>query len=482
MTEQQHPGTRVPPVPAETADVAFTSDRGETYSYDSSQMLGSPGRFGRVYAGTDIAGTSLAVKEVEIRTEPSRIADEWKLVDRELHVAQRASDRVGLLPIVDYAHLDDRLMIVMPRAERSLADAIRAGISRDAAVAAIRDVAEALQQLAVASIAHRDLKPANILWWGGRWCISDFGIARLLDVTTATLTWEGTGTAEYRAPELWRGDPATTLSDLYAFGCVAVEVLTGQVAFPGPDHRRQHESTVPPLPDDLDPALSRIVHQLLAKQPELRPQAAKSVLDALGPNAETTDAHRLLQRRAAAVARRDRLAEAATEQGRRNAELRDRGRASLRRLWEDLGQFVRRGGVDADLTDNREGHFLLVADTRLAAAHAGDTDLDDLLAIADVVVHDGEGSQPQLVANLVLDAPDGVPRWRLVRWHSNDISLDRFEPGPPREWVGLRFDEIARQWRRQSEPVPPLIRRFSDATPQSLLDVFIETLDRGDRR
>jgi hypothetical protein len=456
----------------------FTSDRGQTYVCDRADLLGPAGRFGRVYAATDVAGTPLAVKEVEVRTDPARIAGEWKMVDREVQVAQRASERVGLLPIVDFAHLNDRLLIVMPRAERSLADAIRDGLSRDNAIAAIRDVAEALQQLAIASIAHRDLKPANILWWGGRWCISDFGIARLLDVTTATLTWEGTGTLEYRAPELWRGDQATTLSDLYALGCVAVEVLTGQVAFAGPDHRRQHESVVPDLPDDVDPVLSRVVHQLLAKQPELRPQDARSVLDALAPRAELTDAHRLLQRRAAAVERRNRAAEVASEQERRNTDIRERGRASLRGLWEQLEQLVRGGGIDADVTETREGHFLVVADARFAAVHSGDAELDDLLAVADVVVHDGEGSPPQLVANLVLDGPVGVPRWRVVRWHSNDISVDRFEPGPPREWVGLRFDEIGRQWKRQNEVASPLIRRFYEATPQSLLDLFAATLDR----
>lgn len=77
------------------SETTFTSDRGETYLYDTRHLLGSPGRFGRVYAATDIAGTPLAVKEVEIRTDPSRIASEWELVNRELHVARRASERVA---------------------------------------------------------------------------------------------------------------------------------------------------------------------------------------------------------------------------------------------------------------------------------------------------------------------------------------------------------------------------------------------------
>lgn len=455
----------------------FTSDRGEVYTYDRLQLLGPPGRFGRVYTAADVAGTPLAVKEVEVRTDPARAADDWTLVERELEVARRASKRPGLVPIIDYAHLDDRLMIVMPRADRSLADAIRDGLTRNEATDAIREVAEALQQLSVAAIAHRDLKPANILWLDGRWCIADFGIARLLDVTTATLTWQGTGTAEYLAPELWRGDPATTLSDLYALGCVAVETLTGQIAFPGPDHRRQHESTVPELPDDVDPALARTVLQLLAKQPEQRPPDARSVLDALASTTRLSDAQRMLQRRAAATERREREAETAGEDERRKRELRDRGRASLPVLWDQLGQHIRDAVPDVEVSETREGHFMTIPGARLAAVHAGELTSDDLLAVVDLIVHDGEGSQGQLVANLVLDAPDGPPRWRIVRWHSNDISTDRFEPGPPQRWVGLQFDEIARQWPRQSEPVPPLVRQFTDATAQALLDLFVESFD-----
>ncbi|MGI8721542.1 MAG: serine/threonine-protein kinase [Geodermatophilaceae bacterium] len=465
----------VPSSPESASRDTFVSDTGQEYLYDRSQLLGAPGRFGRVYAATNSAGTALAVKEVEVR---ARVAGELAMVDRELQVARRAASRLGLLPIFDVAHLDGRLLIVMPRAERSLADAISDRLSRAEATAAIWHIAEAMQQLGVALIAHRDLKPANILWWNDRWCVADFGIARLLDVTTATLTWEGTGTAEYRAPELWRGDQASAATDLYAFGCVAFEVLTGRLAFPGPDHRQQHESSLPDLDDDVEPTLSRVVYRLLAKQPELRPPDARSVLEALTPRRELTDAHRVLQRRAASAERRDRSAEAATEQERRNADVRERGRALLRVLWDHLAEYVRQGSLEAEASESREGHFLVVADARLAAVHAGDLALKDLLAVVDVVVHDGEGSTGQLVANLTLDAPDGLPRWRVVRWHCNDISLDRFEPGGRREWAGLRFDEIAQQWKRQDEAVSPLIRKFSDATPPVLLDLLSSTVGR----
>lgn len=456
----------------------FTSDRGTLYRYDPTRQLGRAGSYGRVYPGWDVAGTELAVKEVMIRTDPDHVVGEWRLVNRELEAARRASERPGLLPVVDDAHLDDRLLIVMPRAERSLADAIHAGLTADDSTAAIRDIANALHQLSVVGIVHRDIKPGNVLWWNARWCVGDFGIARILDAATATYTWEGTGTAEYRAPELWRGEPATTLSDLYALGCVAAELLTGRVVFPGPDYRNQHERTMPDLPADVDPQLARVVLQLLAKQPEARPQAARSVLEQLQPSAGLTNAHHALRRRAALAERRNRDAEASEASRRHREQLRDRAREVLRQLWHRTADDIRRAVPDATTSETPEGHFLAVADTRIAAVNITDCKLDDVLAVADVVIHDGHGSPPQLVANLVAEA-NGVPRWALVRWHRNDISPETFEPGLPGHWAGLEYAEFVRQWPLEQLHIAPLIRRTTEANPEVLRDLLARVVEGG---
>jgi protein kinase-like protein len=349
----------------------FASDRGDTFIVNRARLLGRPGASGSVFAGTDAGGGPVAVKEVLVRTDPVRAPAEWSLVNRELEVARRASGRPDLLPIYDHAHLDDRLLIVMPMADRSLDDAIADGMSAEDAIAAFRELAEALQQLAVAGIVHRDIKPANVLWWDGRWCVADFGISRIVEAGTATQTWAGTGTLEYRAPEVWRGEPQTALSDLYALGCLAAEMLTGEVAFPGPDFRGQHERTMPTLPADVEPRLARVVLMLLAKAPEQRPQDARQVIELLARSRELTDAQRVLQRRAAAAERRAREAEVHDERQRRLDELRDRARQTLRLLWDDLAEAARTAVPDATASEYRDAHFLVVADARLAAVHVG---------------------------------------------------------------------------------------------------------------
>lgn len=461
------------PDPHET----FSSDGGKPYTYFPTRRLGPRGRFGAVYSGTDGAGNPVAVKEVQVRSDPARAASDWAQVDRELEVAVAASGRPGLLPILDHAHLDDRLLIVMPRAERSLRDAITAGLSSADAIAAIRQVAEALQQLAVPGIIHRDIKPGNVLWWNDRWHVADFGIARIEDVGTAAHTWAGTGTLEYRAPEIWRGERETALSDLYALGCLAVEALTGQLAFPGPDFRMQHEQVIPVLPPVVDPQVARVVLMLLAKEPELRPQDARQVLELLTPAVGLTDAHRVLQQRATAAERRAREDEALDGHRRRLEGLRDRARASLRQLWQNLGQEVRRAVPDANGTEDDGDHYLVVGDLRLAAVrvHGGEDDVP--LLVAELMVHDGQGSDGAIVANLVAVVEDDVPRWRLVTWAANAIARPQMKlKSPPGQPTGLRSGLALDHWRRQGLKVPPLIPKTTDATPQALLDLVLSVL------
>jgi hypothetical protein len=360
----------------------------------------------------------------------------------------------------------------MPRAERSLSDAIRDGMSATEAAAALRDVAEALQQLAVAGIVHSDIKPANVLWWGERWCVADFGIARIIEVGTATHTWAGTGTLEYRAPELWRGEPETALSDLYALGCLAAEALTGRVVFRGPDFRRQHETDVPALPVGADPRVARVVLRLLAKEPEQRPKDARQVLELLAPSSGLTAAHQVLLRRAAAAERRAREVEVFGQHRRHLEELRDRARQALRLLWDELADEARLAVSDADVVENSRGYFLTVADTRIAAVRLNSGDDGDPLLAAELVIHDGEGTTGILAANLVVQVVDGLPRWRVVRWAQNALSPSRIQVDLTGRTAGLAADTLIEYWRRRREAVPPLIAKITDATPNALPELY----------
>src|SRR5215475_10233975 len=136
----------------------------------------------------------------------------------------------------------------------TLADRIAQGpIPLDEALPIARQIAEALQTAHEQGIIHRDLKPANIkVTSDGRVKVLDFGLAKLLQtdtvrsvrtaaltnsptITTPAMTVAGVilGTAAYMSPEQARGRPADKRSDIWAFGIVLYEMLTGQQLFTG---------------------------------------------------------------------------------------------------------------------------------------------------------------------------------------------------------------------------------------------------------
>ena len=155
-------------------------------------------------------------------------------------------------------------------------------------------LAEGLAAAHGSGIIHRDLKPDNVfLTSDGRVKILDFGLARWVrsgsadDSTGAPTTPDPTqpgtvvGTVGYMSPEQVRGEPLTGASDLFSFGCVLHEMLTGQRAFPGEtalDRMAAILRDAPPPPSRLMPglpaALDRIVGACLEKSASRRPPSA----------------------------------------------------------------------------------------------------------------------------------------------------------------------------------------------------------------
>lgn len=197
---------------------------------------------------------------------------------RELLIGDFLVGSTNVIPVLDSGEHDGQWVLVMPRAEMSLAQRLQRAepIELAECVQILTDVAKALASLK-GQVVHRDLKPANILLLGGKWCLADFGIARYAEATTAAETRKFSWTPPFAAPEQWLLDHATTATDVYAFGVMAYLLLEGRLPFRGPsaeDFREQHLGQEPALLTAGTARLRNIILECLHKAPEARPSAA----------------------------------------------------------------------------------------------------------------------------------------------------------------------------------------------------------------
>src|SRR5207302_7889185 len=151
------------------------------------------------------------------------------------------------------------------------------------------EIADALDKAHRKGVTHRDLKPGNIMLTKSGAKLLDFGLAKLrqdaapgsplsqLPTANQGITAQGTilGTMQYMAPEQLEGKEADARTDIFAFGAVVYEMLTGRKAFEGKSHASliaailEHEpppiATLQPL---TPPTLDRVVRKCLAKDPD----------------------------------------------------------------------------------------------------------------------------------------------------------------------------------------------------------------------
>src|SRR6185369_11143756 len=107
--------------------------------------------------------------------------------------------------------------------------------------------------------------------------ITDFGVSRGTGQTTLTATGMVMGTAQYLAPELALGKPATAASDIYALGIIAYEAVVGRRPFTAAAAVdiaiAQVNEPVPPLPDAISSGMRDLIMLLLEKSPRKRPHS-----------------------------------------------------------------------------------------------------------------------------------------------------------------------------------------------------------------
>jgi len=138
-------------------------------------------------------------------------------------------------------------------------------------------VCTALEQAHAAGIVHRDIKPGNVMLTAtGEVKVMDFGIARALTASSATMTQTAAvvGTAHYLSPEQARGEHVDARSDVYSTGCLLYELLTGAPPFTGETavsvaYQHVREDPMPPssVESDVPPGVDAIVLVAMAKNP-----------------------------------------------------------------------------------------------------------------------------------------------------------------------------------------------------------------------
>jgi serine/threonine protein kinase len=265
--------------------------------YEIESPLGAGG-MGEVYKARD---TRLS-RIVAIKILPATLAADAAFRDRFEREAKTIASLthphictlhdVGSQDGVDYLVMEylegETLAARLERSALQPAEAYRIAI----------EIADALDQAHRANIVHRDLKPGNVMLTKQGAKLLDFGLAKastavgagaglsMLPTTPPGLTAEGTilGTFQYMAPEQLEGKEADARTDIFAYGAVLYEMLTGRKAFGGKSHASLISSIMSsqPLPvsalQTLSPAaLDQLIARCLAKDPDDRWQSARDV-------------------------------------------------------------------------------------------------------------------------------------------------------------------------------------------------------------
>jgi eukaryotic-like serine/threonine-protein kinase len=267
--------------------------------YEVLSPLGAGG-MGEVYKARD---TRLG-RLVAIKVLPAEVASDRERRSRFEREARSASalNHPNIVTVYDIGDSESGFYIAMELIEgKTLRETLSAGplpVARVLELAA--QIAGGLAKAHDAGIVHRDLKPDNIMISRDGFAkILDFGLARLGALPTSDLSASPTvsqqtepgivmGTVGYMSPEQVRGTQADQRSDVFAFGSILYEMLTGQRAFAGRSTAETMSAILRDAPADpgalrpeVGPALGRIVRRCLEKEPVDRFQSTRDLAFAL---------------------------------------------------------------------------------------------------------------------------------------------------------------------------------------------------------
>jgi len=253
--------------------------------YRILEKLGEGG-MGVVYKAED---TKLK-RDVAIKFLPRQIAGSDEERQRFKIEAQAAAalNHPNIATIHAIEEHDDEMFIVMEYIEgRELRDIVQSEIPKlQSAIDYATQIASGLQAAHKKGVVHRDIKSSNIMITDeGQVKIMDFGLAKIRGGAKFTKVGTTLGTAAYMSPEQARGEEVDHLTDIWAFGVVLYEMLTGQLPFKG-DYEQaviysilnEEPQSITALRPELPEELERMANKMLTKMPSHRYQKIEGVL------------------------------------------------------------------------------------------------------------------------------------------------------------------------------------------------------------
>ncbi len=252
--------------------------------YKILEKLGEGG-MGVVYLAED----KNLERKVAIKFLPRHISENTEERQRFKLEAKAAAklNHPNIATIHSIEETDKEIFIVMEYIKGiELSNKIKEGIiSTDEAVKIASQIAEGIEAAHKEGIIHRDIKSSNIMITeSGTVKIMDFGLAKVKGTSKITKMDSTVGTIAYMSPEQSRGDEVDSKTDLWSFGVVLYEMLTGKMPFKGDYDQAIIYSILneePQPAEQIDKRLQHIIEKLLKKIPNERYGSAKEIADEL---------------------------------------------------------------------------------------------------------------------------------------------------------------------------------------------------------
>jgi len=256
--------------------------------YKILEKLGEGG-MGEVYLAED---TKLK-RKIALKFLPSHLTADKEIIGRFEREAQAAAslNHPNIITVHEIGEHEGRTFIAMEYVQgHSLREEITKGpMPIDHVIGISTQICEGLHEAHKAGIVHRDIKPENILIdKSGRVKILDFGLARMKGVTKLTKDASTLGTLKYMSPEQYQNKEVDHRTDIWSFGVVLFEMLTGQLPFQGEYEAavmysvvNEEPKSLSTLRQDIPENLDQIASKFLVKDPAMRYQSMQEVIEEL---------------------------------------------------------------------------------------------------------------------------------------------------------------------------------------------------------